>query len=252
LIIVLTCPRSESEKPWPYVGATLSQIDRENIPGLRKSIVVDRCRRSQPADPDDVEPNWMPPELESAASRGWYVDYYDEPHLRGNKWGYWHALELGAKSGEDLLLFEDDLLFCRNAVRRMSTFPVPGDLALVSFFSPRVLQTASAIPGLWRPPRFTYFTQAIKFSASTLQALVEYRKNPGWTKFNASDNALMLALTTLGLRYGVHAPDLVDHVGAISECTPSASLEMNDRRSKMFPGPDWDALQLYSSDELYR
>ena len=172
MIILLTCPRFDAENHWPYVGSTLEQIDREALPGVRRTVLVDRCKRLQP-DPDEEPIDWMPTPLEAAAARGWYVDYFDEPHFRGNKWAYWRALEIGAAAGEDLIIFEDDLALCRNAVRRMWTFPVPGDLAMVTFFSPRVLQAPNAIPGLWRPPRFTYFTQAIKFSASTLGQLIE-------------------------------------------------------------------------------
>jgi hypothetical protein len=241
-LIVLTCPRQSAPEAWPYIGNTLAQIDAEDVAGVRKSIVVDR------GDVDLVGEGWAC----KAPGLGWAIEPFTDDHLVGNKWAYWRCLELAAAAGGDLILLEDDLSFCRNAVRRMMLFPVPSDLGLVSFFSPRILETASAIPGLWRPPRFTYFTQAIKFSESCLLRLVAWKNDRRWQQYTASDNALMVALTNLGIRYGVHCPDLVQHTGDISECTPLCDQVSEQRVSKMWPGPGFDALSLFAHDELYR
>jgi hypothetical protein len=180
------------------------------------------------------------------------VEYERPPGaLRGrNKLPYWHLLERALELGHDAVCVEDDLEYSLNAVRRMASFLVPSDLAWVQFFSPIQL-FKTAFPGLWRPPAWSHlFLQAVKFPTRTLAQLVEWAKHDDFIKFGESDSAVNLCATRMGWRYGVHCPDLVQHVGTTSLANEGAS--MNDRTARTYPGRNFDALSCFKMDLLYR
>lgn len=250
-IYVLTCPRPvevEGANPWPYVEETLRQIVAEDVSSPHV-LFVDGKR------PDFVLPG-DEQDGEEPALR-WMVAEWERPHmsLRGNKLPYWallrHALEAGF---EEIVVFEDDLQFCANAVRRMVTFPVPRDLALVQFFAPNINIAAHMHPGLWRVPQTSYeFMQAVKLPRRTIHALVDWSTTFEFNKFVEADMAMNLALQRLGLRWGVHTPDLVQHIGENSAADPGASVRPTSGRvAQCFPDPGFDALRLYDLDVKYR
>jgi hypothetical protein len=248
-IFVLTCPRpvdpdAAEDKPWPYVGATLDAIDREAVPVAAQVLFVDGLET-----PPDVKPDWE-------------IVHWKRPHmaLRGNKLPYFallkHAFELGH---DDVLVLEDDLIFSENAVRRMVTLPVPSDCAFLQFFSPHLLPAAHMIPGIWRPPLGSVkFCQAIKFTRPTLARLLDWAEHDReFGKFVESDQSLNLAVYRLNLRYGVHCPDLVDHVGGNSAATPGATIDDSEmgesrRRSRCFGDVEFNSLRLYDVDGRFR
>lgn len=232
-IFVLTCAKRAAADPWSYLRATLEQIDAEELDAPRAIVCDGAYGGPRPA--------------------GWRVVEFERPAgaLKGNKLAYWHLLEEGLATGGDILALEDDLELCKNAIRRMCTFPIPADLAWVQFFSPHLFQVAETIPGLWRPPQSSHlFLQAAKFPRRTLQALIDWRSSPHWPKFNESDNALQLAAANLDLRYGAHCPDLVQHVGDTSAAQETDRLGIG-RVSKVY-SRRIDALALYGRDDLYR
>jgi hypothetical protein len=247
-IFVLTCPRpvdpnSAEDKPWPYVGATLDAIDREGVPVAAQVLFIDGAET-----PPEVKPDWE-------------IVHWSRPHmaLRGNKLPYFALLENAFERGhDDVLVLEDDLKFSDNAVRRMVTLPVPSDLSFLQFFSPHLLPAPHMIPGIWRPPTGSVkFCQAIKFTRPTLARLLDWRENDlEFGTYVESDQSLNLAVVRLGLRYGVHCPDLVDHVGESSAATPGDDLCENDplcrRTSNCFGDEKFNALRLYDLDGRYR
>jgi hypothetical protein len=240
-LFVLTCARpvdpiAREDKPWPYVGATLDAIDREAVP-VEQILFFDGT---------DTPPG---------VSSRWEIVHWQRPHmaLRGNKLPYFALLENAfARGHDDALVLEDDLVFSENAVRRMLTFPVPIDCAFVQFFSPHILPVAHMQPGLWRPPRngTHQFCQAVKFPRATLARLLDWKENDrNFGKFVESDQSLNLATNILGLVYGVHCPDLVDHVGASSAAVPGSSISpTSGRRSNCFGDESFNALRLYDID----
>jgi len=232
-VFVLTCKREASEEPWPYLHETLRQINAENVPGLQRHLVVDG-------------------EEIPALDPGWTLSRFTEPHFKGNKYAYWHVFKLAVDLGGDALILEDDLELCKNAVRRMTSFAIPDDVDWVQFFAPHVLRVEKSIVGLWRPPpTYIQFAQAMLYPARTLRKLVTWSREREWQKFNESDRALGLATERLGLRYAVHAPDLVQHVGAVSQASGNDTL-CDWRTSKTYPGRDFDAMALYGADQLFR
>jgi hypothetical protein len=232
-LLVLTSPRA-TEDPWSYIRSSLVAIDEHDPPLSHRVIVCD----GQYGGP-------RPP--------GWQIVEYERPpgSLHGrNKLPYWHLLERARELGHDAVCLEDDLSFCLNAVRRMASFLVPADLAWVQFFSPLHF-TPTMFPGLWRPPAWSHlFLQAAKFPHRTLVELVDWQTEPDFQKFGESDSALNLVATRKGWKYGAHCPDLVQHEGIVSVANEGAS--MYDRRARCFPGPNFDALQCWKNDLIYR
>jgi hypothetical protein len=224
--------------PYPYLDATLDELPRG-------TVVADLSA-------DEARPPDLPP-------IGWELIEFRRPPgaLQGNKLAYWRCLEVAANAEEnDALVFEDDLEFSRNAVRRMSLLPVPEDLDWIQFFAPHVLTGPRVFPGLWRPPSSAAacFCQAIKFKRWTLTRLLDWSKGPAFDQFTASDQALNLARLRLGLRYAVHAPELVQHVGDVSAAEAGADLDrgLYPRTSLNFAGKDFDAMRLFTVDDYYR
>lgn len=230
-LAVLTCARGDD--PWASITRTLEQLDRENLPDVAKYIVCDGTYEGP-----------QPP--------GWRVVHFHRPPgaLHGNKLAFWHLLEQ-ALPGEDLVALEDDIELCKNAARRMVTFPVPVDLAWVQFCSPHLLE-AKAQVGLWRPPRCSSaFLQAAKFRGAALDAIIRFRHVPLFQQYTASDQALSLAALACDLAYGAHCPDLVQHAGehsAVDDGQPLADW----RRARSWPGPAFDAMKLFAVDDRFR
>jgi hypothetical protein len=235
-LIVLTCPR-EGEKPFPYLQELAKQIDAE---GITFEVVIDASESDQPVE--TIVP----------ATTGIRKFKRGDGALKGNKLPYWTCIALAHSFGGDAIILEDDVELCGNAIRRMMTLPVPEDLALLQFFNPDLMPTEKTFPGLWRPPAVDLqFTQAIKFPQRTIEKLIVWREDPRFLQFTQSDRSLALALHALGLRFGVHAPELVQHVGEISAVEEVRQLA-NWKSSKTWPGRGFDAMRLYGRDELYR
>jgi hypothetical protein len=231
-IFILTSARA-TERPFEYLADTVRGIDAEELHAPRTIV----------CDGPYTGPTFG----------GWTVEEFIKPagSIKGNKLAYWRLLELGAASGLDVVALEDDLRFCTNAVRRMATFPVPADLTWVQFFSPMVIRNADTWPGLWRPPPFSHlFLQAVKFSRAGVLDVLRWRDDPEFTCYAESDQALNLCAMRGGLRYGVHAPDLVDHVGGVSLASGADTL--NKWRTSSQFSHKLDALTLYARDDLYR
>lgn len=135
----------------------------------------------------------------------------------------------------DVLFLEDDLAFCKNAVRKMIELEVPEDVGVVSFFDYR---NQWPRPGLWRDPpdQELHGSQAFKFPARMvprLQGLAAAEtRNVCW------DVWVGQAVSKLGLSVAHYAPSLVQHVGMASVYAPGVERPMADN----FPGEDFDAL----------
>lgn len=256
-LYVLTCPRpteTPEENPWPYVVNTLQAINSESVPASARVLFVDESNPTWREQGQGSLPT-MPGAMELLNQ--WDTVTWARPPMsvRGNKLPYFALLSHAYKAGyDDVLVLEDDLIFSDNAVRRMLTFPVPDDLAFVQFFSPHILPVAHMQPGLWRPPQHSsQFCQALKFPRRTLMKLDEWQSQREFHKFVESDMALNLFMERKQLRYGVHCPDLVQHVGESSATVPGSSVrETSGRISQCFGDETFDALRLYDLDGRFR
>jgi hypothetical protein len=215
MIVVLTCNREQ-----PYVEETLRQIE-ESAKG-RKVILVDGKS--------------FPPR------EGWEIVCRPRPVIPPqNKWTAWEAFRLAAEAEEDLVFFEDDLEFCKNAPAFIESFPIPDDVGFTVFFSPWL--TREQPLGLWRiHPHAYIMAQAMKFPLRTVKKLHEARRAPIWDEarcFGGFDEILRHIVISMGLRLGIFNPGLVQHVGAVS-LVGNGDLQ-GMRVAKNYAGKDTDA-----------
>jgi hypothetical protein len=238
-IVVLTCVRPEQGEPFRFFNETIAQLEAER-PGLdfEGHVVCDITRGD------------APPTL----PEGWELHKFHRPagSLPGNKLPYWNALEIAShRAGDAALVFEDDVALCPNALRRMVSFPIPRDLDFVMFYAPAVFQNPRVFPGLWRTPTPVIGTQAIKFRKDALWKLVEFSRLAAFGAYTASDEMLEAARVMLGMKYGAHCPEIVQHVGEESAVDYGADLSHRWRRAHTFAA-SLDAMALYARDEYFR
>lgn len=133
---------------------------------------------------------------------------------RGQVASVWAIMERAARSGEDLVLFEDDIELTDGAAPYIADFPVPDDVAMVQFCS--TLFVASATWMLARIPTrsMSWMFQAIKLPLRSLRALVT---NP---PRDPSNCLLPNMFLPAGERAAVHVPHLVRHIGKVSALRP--------------------------------
>lgn len=255
-IYVMTSPRPGEDR-WLYFRPLVAAIKREGWEdGLY--VLVDGTEEDA-AEVAELAPGWM---VHRHAKR-------PDIWLGGNKWPYWRLLELARETTPalgDAVLLEDDIELCRNAIGRMALFPIPRDVDGVHFFNGFYFRGEKTHPGLWRTPAGVMGCQAIKFPRRTLDRLVEWKSAEEWQKHNESDVALGLAQARLGLRFGCHMPDIVQHVGAVSlvshgmmeqadipkEGRGDADRTLGGRVSINYPGPRYDAMGLFAVHDLYK
>jgi len=255
-VYVMTSPRPGDDR-WLYFRPLVEAIKREDPPNPLY-VVVDGTEEDA-AELAELAPGWM------------VHRHQREPGnwLGGNKWPYWKILELARDTSGpfgDAVILEDDVELCRNAVARMTLLPVPRDLDGIHFFNGFYFRGERVHPGLWRTPAAVMGCQAIKFTRRCLERLVDWRTKPEWQKFNESDNAIGLAQARLGLKFGCHMPDIVQHVGAVSVVSHGMFAEagvpedgrrdadrtLGGRVSVNYPGARFDAMSLFSAHELYK
>jgi len=221
LIVVLTCRRPGAA----YATETIRQIN-ESAPSSEEKVLL-----SDGPPPEGLE---APP--------SWRVVEEPRPVIPPqNKHTAWKAFELAFAAKSDLCFFEDDLLLAKNAAARIARFHVPDDLAFVTFFSTWL--TSRQPIGLWRIHAATYvMAQSLKFPLRTVGELLLARQSPEWhnTKQGGFDEVLRRFAMARGWRYGIHNPNLVQHVGETS-AVGNGRLSEN-RVTPNFAGAGTDAL----------
>lgn len=223
LLTVLTCARGKS-----YLANTLASLDRGGA-----GCVKDRCILVDgPLDGIACRPRWSIDRLSAAPSGS----------LNAMFNAFRFALDRGA---ERLLYFEDDVIVCKNAVPRMLEVDV-GDLAFVSFFDMKEMPESAPhglhrMSPMGRDGRGFWGAQALLLPRRTLEfALACEPRIRRFGNKQSGETLLGYELLKAGYEYGVHVPNLVEHVGDVSAIwswTPSVN-----RRSTSFPGEHYDAL----------
>lgn len=240
LIAVLTCPLPTTTPR--YLRQTLENLDKQGADLADKLVFSDGALFA------DV--------IHTYEGRPWPVICREGPS--GAVRGLWSLFRYALENEiERLLLFEDDVLPCKNAVVRMLLQDIPGDVGLVSFFDMAVWRGRERHDGLHRielsPDRnklWSYWIaghQACLIPRRTIKFYVdnfdERLVNP---KAQASD--MLMSEMLLGSRvprYALHIPCLVEHVGAnYSRVYDSEVPAANIRTATCFPGYDFDALSL--------
>lgn len=190
--------------------------------------------QSIPGRPSPTAPGWVITSRELAENLAEVPRRFRDKRRRSPWLDFAHVLEM-FEPGVPALFFEDDLVACTNAVKRMATLEVPADVGLVSFFDFRNEWTR---PGLWRNPTDREFhgAQALLIPAPVVARLQELALQP--TALRCWDVWLGRAVAELGLKVAHYAPSLVEHVGMYSMYAPGTERPMANN----FPGEDFDAL----------
>jgi hypothetical protein len=175
---------------------------------------------------------------------GWNV--VATPHRQGQRRTYWRALALGvaetrASADDRILIFEDDVELCRNALAYMQRTPLPDGLDFVSWFDGHMINHRAS-PGVYPLPAEKFFClQAVTWRRSTAERLLRSPAAAAWSDRHSGDTLIARILT--GRRYGVHVPNLVQHIGAQSICNPGQTLA-GVRTANNYPGRSFDAARL--------
>jgi hypothetical protein len=160
---------------------------------------------------------------------------------RGTCRSFWEIFHRAALAGTpELLFFEDDVRFARNAITAMSAYQVPPNLGALSFLNMNP-GMAGRGPGVHRyTGRHFWGSQALKLPARALERFTRTDNIPtGYP--HAGD-------VWIGHRFriGIVIPALVRHIGAKSSipCQADHTLEgpHAHRAGLDYAGDDFDAL----------
>lgn len=135
----------------------------------------------------------------------------------------------------DLIFLEDDLELGHNALRFMAMYPIPPDVAFMSWFEATIRDEAR--PALYRIPCSSFvYSQALTLPARTLDVL----RAGDWNLDGGLDSNIATILR--GQLYGQHVPSLVQHVGRVSWAHPHRA---DMPRSLTFHGTGYNTMDLF-------
>lgn len=125
-------------------------------------------------------------------------------------------IERGADS---LLMLENDIVFDVGAIDTLASIVIPLGLPLVSFFQPRLTSNYSGIeavpfhvPRLGVNPRFSW-NQCVLLTREACHNVLIMPESHTWTRPAYGDKLLGRVLGKIYPSYGVHWPNLVEHIG---------------------------------------
>lgn len=241
---VLTCRRPKRAN---YLLSTVAQIDAQGGGAVARKVVF--------VDGDDGFAEEIRPALPST----WSVVPLGKNAFSAGAAAYKRGLAYLAEFKRDVLMFEDDLDFSRNAVARMIATPVPLNAGLLTFFDMKEF-SAETTPGIYclRPsrdpihcrtrPQIEAFlglwgSQCFRYPADMVSWLVaqDWTKTALWPHGQDLVVGNMVEQHPTRHRIAVHLPCLVEHVGQISAYTP---FGLEGRTATQFIGRDADALAL--------
>lgn len=159
---------------------------------------------------------------------------------------YWRALAIGLDQARllgdsKILILEDDVELCRNALQYMERLVIPPGLEFVTCFDGHVVP-AGARKGIYPIPSQHFFClQGVIWTLEAVEKLLKAPHAAAWNEPHRGDN--LIAWILYSSSYGVHVPNLVQHRGADSICNPGQELS-GVRTANNYPGRDFDALTL--------
>jgi hypothetical protein len=216
ILTVLTSPRPMGVS---YLNDTLTSLDRTGADLCDAKIVISDGPIERRID--------------------WRSIVHEGPSCSSK--AMWRTFEHALYNNFDQLLFcEDDILPANNAVARILEVGVPDDVFMMTFFDvDRLKPNVGA--GIYRLPLRLYScNQCLLIPRRSIEHLMR----TGWQNIKASDQAIsVLGAKSQTSYYGLHAPCLVEHVGAVSVATPNAQLRKG-RVATNFCGADFNALDI--------
>jgi hypothetical protein len=203
---MLTSPRDTDDK-WKYLKDTLRRIEDQGV-SPNQVLISDGPYTGPPA------PGWQ------------VLAFSNKEPNSGNRDPWFRAIHVAQQLGDDALCLEDDIEFAPGALRYMLDFKVPGDLGFVQFFASKAIVPPDTKPGLVRAPLgSSRFLQAVKYSRSGLLVLDTFAGSSTYKKTpQSADQTVAAGCKEYGIRYAIHVPSLVQHVGAVSKNGKSTVL----------------------------
>jgi hypothetical protein len=135
----------------------------------------------------------------------------------------------------DLVFLEDDVALGGNALQFMALYPIPPELAFMSWFEAIVRHEAR--PQVMRVPAESFcYSQAVTIPGRTLAQL----RNASWNLDGGIDSNIATILR--GQFFGLHVPALVQHMGRISVAHPDRA---EVPRSQTFHGEGYNVMDLF-------
>ena len=248
----MTSPRKTS-----YLFDTLSRLDMAGASEFDRRLVL-----SDGSLPEQSETEVRA--IYTKSGLGWPTEVYPGPS--GTRIAFWRAFKIAYERGFDrVLIVEDDITPCKNALRYINSFSVPDDLAFVSFFEMKELNSTDQYGlhdlGLFQFPRMKTRmycgNQCMLIPRRTLEYLVacdpsdpELPADRWIVPASSSDCVMGWHLSRSPWpRYGGLMPNLVQHIGEVSSLPEYSTLE--GRLSACFPGEDFDAMTLPQNPTRY-
>lgn len=253
-LVVMTAPRPEPTLPATLNSLRAAGSDRWPWPKL---LVSDGVLRTGSET------------LQALDSSGWTIRNPD-PSPKGSAKTFVRALENALETSPNLELLtfvEDDVELCANALDYVRRVKVPGDVALVTWFTYEFPQEErlheEAQRRGWRHPysygvpvlarrstRNLVLAQCLTLTRDAVYRLLRCPRVRDWPQENGHDEMLAWALGDVP--YAAHFPGLVQHEGGLCSAVAanrSASPAGRDpqsgaRTSPYYVGRDFDALGL--------
>jgi len=241
MIVVLTTPRRPQ-----FLARTLVELECAGARGQQRLLCVD----GKVADILRLR----------VVPRGWEIITVGTGNAANTQIAF-HAVcaAIDRRPGtDDVLFFEDDIVACRNAVTGLGLIPVPDDCGYLAAFdhrnvlaspSPRLLKIAADDPTGPQKSWGFWGNQALKIPRRTIAHLAKQRTDRTYlpnvrSRLYGSD--VWLGDNAASARapwqvYGLIAPSLFQHVGAVSAVGTHWSLT---GRTALNFRADFDALTL--------
>jgi hypothetical protein len=220
ILLIVTCGGRGSK----YLGNLVEQVNQSRWPGT--CIIIS--------------------DGPSSLATGWPT--FASQRREGQTKTYWRALAVGLdaaqRSGSDrIVILEDDVELSQNALQYMEQIPLPKALDFVTWFDGHAVPPGSG-NGIHPVDAYKFFClQAISWKPSTAERLLRSPAVRAWGEQHAGDNLIAQILSDR--RYGVHVPNLVQHMGAASLCNPGQRLT-GVRTANNYRGRTFDAMTLVS------
>jgi hypothetical protein len=218
ILLITTCKRPESQ----YLGDLIAAIDASGWQG----------------------PRFLVSDGESPLDTSWPTATTNEN--TGQMRTYWRALAIGVdqarlRGDSKILILEDDVELCRNALQYMERLVIPSGLEFVTCFDGHVVP-AGARKGIYPAPgQYFFCLQGVIWTVEAAEKLLNAPAAGQWKEPHRGDN--LIAWIMYGSSYGVHVPNLVQHRGDDSLCNPGQNLS-GVRMANNYPGAEFDALTL--------
>src|SRR5262249_21515361 len=115
---------------------------------------------------------------------------------------------------------------------------IPAGLDFITWFDGHIMRPGTN-PGIYPVPAEKFFClQGLTWRTTAAERVLRSPEAAAWPDRHSGDTLIGKILR--GRRYGVHVPNLIQHIGAQSICNPGQRLE-GVRTANNYPGRLFDA-----------